>query len=371
MAMADQPSGAGPGGGSTQASPTDPVPTPAEPSQEAKDAGVNAKPAGEADGRRPDGTEPAKHDTEPKDGSAGPKDENTKPKDAGAEPKGQSTEPAFEFDWCGVKLKEKCSWPEADEDYDRFNLRPRPDRKFPIPEDQRKISQEVYEVRNILKLLREHKTFPKAIGPDLYKEFIARALQAGTVGCVADYVQPILAAGALEQIRADIVRRVGVSLVYTYLTVLAGWAVVALLGGLVVSDLIGRIAAGLGHHAVWLPINGYKWLLLGAMTGAWFSVAARRQEVGFDNLPLYLNRFVEPVIRLLFVVVVAAVFAIFLHRHLLTINIGDIDFAQFETSVGVALFVGFVAGISERALSARLIGEASKAFPGAKSSTGK
>jgi hypothetical protein len=277
-----------------------------------------------------------------------------------AKPSGASTEPGFEY--------------ENDNDKnDKFNLRPLPNRKFPIAEDQRKISQEVYEIRNVLKLLDEHESrpFPKVIKPDVYNEFITRALQAGRVGCVATYVHPILAAGALEQIRADIVRRVGVSLIYSYLAALAVWAVIGLLLGIAVSDVIGRIGAALGHGAVWLPINGYKWLLLGAMAGAWFSVAARRQEVGFDSIPLYLHRVIEPVIRVLFVAVVAAAFALFLHLHFLTINIGNIDFAHFETSISVALFVGFVAGISERALSARLIGEARKAFPGAKSATEK
>lgn len=361
--MGDQPNGPPAEGGATQSSTADPALAPGAPSNDRKDASPNATHASAVNAA------PNQQGSDSKGDGGERKQQAPEPKDESTEPKGQSTEPAFEFDWCGVKLKEKCEWPASDEDYDKFNLRPRPARKFPIPEDQRKVSQEVYEVRNILMLLREHKSFPKVIDPGVYKEFIARALQAGTVGCVADYVHPILAAGALEQIRADIVRRVGVSLVYSYLTALALWAMVGLGVGILASDQVGRIAADLGHGTVWHPVNGYKWLLVGAMTGAWFSVAARRQEVGFDNLPLYLNRVIEPVIRLFFVAVVVALFALFLHLHILTINIGNIDFARFETSVGVALFVGFVAGISERALSARLIGEASKAFPGAKSTT--
>jgi hypothetical protein len=42
---------------------------------------------------------------------------------------------------------------------DQFNLMPRDDRVGAIPEDQRKISYELYEARNILKLLQEQCAF--------------------------------------------------------------------------------------------------------------------------------------------------------------------------------------------------------------------
>src|ERR1700688_1984501 len=96
---------------------------------------------------------------------------------------------------------------------ENFNLRPRTGFNGTIPEDQRKVSQDVYEARNVLKLLQDD----QAITDALFKEFIARDTQAGFAGCVANNVDTTLAAEALVQIRADIVRRVGTPLGSRYL----------------------------------------------------------------------------------------------------------------------------------------------------------
>ncbi|HUI13325.1 MAG TPA: hypothetical protein VL048_07665 [Xanthobacteraceae bacterium] len=255
-------------------------------------------------------------------------------------------EPAFEF--------------EGDNDRDdKFNLRPLPDRHSPIPEDQRKVAHDVYEARNVLKLLLEN----NAIAQDKYEEFIKRVCQAGRAGCVASYVHPILGATALEQIRADIVRRVGMPMVYKYLRTLGVWAFVRLLAGAAASALVGWLAYQLGHPATQVLI-GYDWMLAGSMAGAWFSVAASRWQVGFDTIPLYLDWWYEPAIRMMFVVVGTALFALFLHLNFLAMEVGNVDFSHFDSSLGTALFAGLIAGIGERALSVQLIGRLQKAFPG-------
>lgn len=236
---------------------------------------------------------------------------------------------------------------EGDVRSEKFNLRPRPDFKGTIPEDQRKISQDVYEARNVLKLLKDD----KAISEPLFQEFIERVTQAGFAGCVADNVDARLAGEALEQIRADIVRRAATPLVYRYLSALALWAAAGGACGLVIA-LIG------GNH---LPIlKGYGCVLIGAMAGAWFSVAASRWQISFDTIPDYPDIRLEPVIRLLFVALVAAVFALFLHLSVITIKLGGLDLASFSHSISVALLVGFVAGIGQRALSVQLTERAQK-----------
>src|SRR5258706_9824005 len=104
-----------------------------------------------------------------------------------------------------------------DERGDQFNLRPRDDRSGAIPEDQRKISYELYEARNVLKLLQEEGAFKsddKAKGDTTpgvksYDEFIARLTQAAEVGCVSEGVDTALALKARDELRMDIARRKG------------------------------------------------------------------------------------------------------------------------------------------------------------------
>jgi len=114
---------------------------------------------------------------------------------------------------------------------EKFNLRPRANFKGAIPEDQRKITQAVYEARNVLTLLKDD----KAISDAHFKEFIERTTQAGFAGCVAENVDPRLAGEALEQIRADIIRRAATPLVYRYLRALALWAGIGGVVGLVIA----------------------------------------------------------------------------------------------------------------------------------------
>src|SRR4051812_1170799 len=89
---------------------------------------------------------------------------------------GRGTAPAFQF--------------EKNDLSDNFNLTHRDDFHGPIPEDQRKVSYDVYEARNVLKLLKEDRAFGKK-GP--YDEFIKRVVQAARAGCVAPYAEPGLA----------------------------------------------------------------------------------------------------------------------------------------------------------------------------------
>jgi hypothetical protein len=235
---------------------------------------------------------------------------------------------------------------------ENFNLRPLPSFRGTIPEDQRKVSQDVYEARNVLKLLKDD----QAITDALFKEFIARDTQAGFAGCVASNVDPTLAAEALVQIRADIVRRVGTPLVYRYLRTLALYALVGGVLGFAIAYF------GISHPGSnYLPfLKGYGLVLIGAMAGAWFSVAASRWQIAFDTIPDYLDINLEPAIRMLFVALVAAVFALFLHLGIITVKIGDLDLKSFISSIKVAILLGFVAGISQRALSVQLVDRATK-----------
>jgi hypothetical protein len=259
------------------------------------------------------------------------------------------TEPAFEL--------------ENNIRTEKFNLRPLPSLRSPIPEDQRQVAQDVYEVRNVLKLLKGDCSFVKQDG---FGEFLERLLQAAHVGCVAPYVHTVLATSAIEQIRDDIVRRVGRPLVYWYLAVLAAWALAGLAVGIGATYVLGRVIVAISGRPVWPAVIGLDWVFLGAMIGTWFSVAASRWQIAFETIPDYLDYKFEPAVRILFVIVGAAIFALFLHLNLLTIKIGDVDFAHFDNFISTALLVGFVAGIGERVLSVQLIGRAkSPLAPGA------
>lgn len=224
-----------------------------------------------------------------------------------------------------------------------FNLKPR-DTQDEIPEEQRTLSHGIYGAAGVLKLLNEQKVFDKDQAS--LKEFRERLLQVAQVGLAASHVKSKLAATALDQIRDEIVLRKGRPVQFRYLLVLLQWAGLgAVVAGLVVAAAEIAVAG----------LRGYGWVLMGSMAGAWMSVAAGRREISFEELPYFLDSFLEPIIRLVFVGLLAVTVALFLHLDVLSISFLQVDFSEFAGNVGVALLLGVVAGIGERTLSVRLV----------------
>ena len=247
---------------------------------------------------------------------------------------------------------------ENNDKSDQFNLKPLASRPDGIPEDQRNISGEAYEARNVLKLLQEQGAFKKAEG-EIYNEFIKRVVQAAEAGCVGPNVDTGLAANAFKQIRADIVRRKGRFIVYRYLSLLALWA----LGGAAIGGVLNLAT----KCVLFSGLTGYGWVIIGSMIGAWISVASGRREVSFDAIPDFLNYGSEPFrsepfIRMLFVALVALVFALFLQLKIISVTIASFDLSKFSENMGWALAIGVIAGIAERSLSVQLIERAQNAL---------
>jgi hypothetical protein len=94
--------------------------------------------------------------TTPHAGSAGTPDAGKKASGSSAgsnPPLGPSASPP-------QPVKGTFEWEEGKTD-ENFNLKPNVNRAMPIPEDQRKISGEVYEIRGVLRLLKEQGEFSK------------------------------------------------------------------------------------------------------------------------------------------------------------------------------------------------------------------
>jgi hypothetical protein len=96
------------------------------------------------------------------------------------------------------------------------------------------------------------------------------------------------------------------------------------------------------------------------MVGAWLSVASTRTSVGLDTIHEFLDYGREPVVRLVFVALLAIALSLFLQEKLITIKIGDIDLASFTSNSAVALILGLIIGITEKALSLKFFERAKK-----------
>jgi hypothetical protein len=214
-----------------------------------------------------------------------------------------------------------------------FNIKPK-DVADAIPEDQRQVHHDIYRTYNALKLMVEHKVF--AVTDLEFENFRDRLLQAAEVGLAADNVKTRDAATAVRDIQADVVMRKGKRLIYSYLSRLGYWA----LGGSAIAILVHLFVP-----AELAAIRSYSLVLSGAMVGAWLSVASTRTSVGLDTI---------------FVALLAIALSLFLQEKLITIKIGDIDLASFTSNSAVALILGLIIGITEKALSLKFFERAKK-----------
>ncbi len=260
-----------------------------------------------------------------------------------------------------------------------IDIRPISSMKGTIPEAQKDVQQTAYSTWGTLKYLEAANVFSaKKESRDL-TEFKNRIRQAAEVGLEGDNVRPALAALALRQIRQEIALRVGKAAKLQYLRVFGffGCAMAVLMLVVVLkSPVTGN----------WSALGGYAWVVIGAMVGAWISIASARNEVLFDELPdILIDDYFEPAARIVFVTLLAVTLALFLDLGVLNIKVGSVDLGLFSTRdcgtvantpvpctaqgtkiaaasgalapsrTAIALLLGVIAGIGEKALSVRLV----------------
>lgn len=230
---------------------------------------------------------------------------------------------------------------------EEFNIKPK-DRPAPIPEEQSEIAHGIYETWGVLKLLREQGVFSGDNDQEVFREFRDRLVQVAQVGLAANNVKTRTAAKALEQIRQGIILRKGVAIKLRYLLQLAIWSLYGILAGLILIVLSGT-------GTIPATLAGYGWVLIGAMVGAWMSVASTRRALAFHEIAEYLSSTREPIVRLLFVGFLAMTLALMITYGVITLDMGKASLADFHDKRGVAVLIGLIAGIGEKAVSLRII----------------
>ncbi len=100
----------------------------------------------------------------------------------------------------------------------------------------------------------------------------------------------------------------------------------------------------------------YAWV--GAMVGTFLSFAMRNPVLTFDQLGVPESDRLNPSMRLSYVGILAVIVHVALLFGAFKISIGTLDSAKLETTPSLALLIGTFCGISERAISGKLIASA-------------
>jgi hypothetical protein len=95
---------------------------------------------------------------------------------------------------------------------------------------------------------------------------------------------------------------------------------------------------------------------VGAAIGAWLSFAARKVTLSFRELAIIEDDFVRPGARIAIVIVLSAIVVLMLGLKLFSVKLGEFDTNSLNPDS--ALLIGFLCGLSERALASNVVAQA-------------
>jgi hypothetical protein len=215
-----------------------------------------------------------------------------------------------------------------------------------IPENQGELVRLVGEMEMTLKVL-----FPKQ--DDLYSKYFNRLLGAAQAGLVGDNPPTDLCIKSVTQLKTELALREGRRIKTQYLVELG--YIAGLCGGIAV------LLAAFGP-AVLDKLKPFLIVWAGSMAGLWVSYAVRRTNTTYEELVSMDRRTTEAVIRVVYVGLVATIFALFLDTNVMAVTLGGFNLAAFPTSVTISALLGVVTGFSEQTLPTKLLDTGRKAM---------
>jgi len=159
---------------------------------------------------------------------------------------------------------------------------------------------------------------------------------------------PIVTSRAVDRLREKMVVVEGPSRKKQYLMQLGLYVLVFLMAIAVLAIILSEDYLGLGT-STW-PIAAYS-LLLGCATMAmWVSFAARKQQFTFEDLLTPEGDMMNPCLRIVFVLLLTALLALFAAANVVGVSMGDFSTTKLSTDLISAAIFGAVCGLSEKLL---------------------
>jgi hypothetical protein len=179
---------------------------------------------------------------------------------------------------------------------------------------------------------------------------LTKIAQLGLVG-----VNPATseAAAALTMFKHDIVNREAGRIKNDYMALLGKWAL-----GFGIICAISFLAFDYWTFLVPERVHRYRNVLLvltGCMAGAWASFASRKVVLSFDDLATLEDDKLEPPLRLIFTSVLTTILVLVFCTGFANFIIGGFNASHVLKSGSVALLIGALAGLAEKALPAAMM----------------
>jgi hypothetical protein len=254
-----------------------------------------------------------------------------------------------------------------------LRLKPRDGLGGDVPAEQASLAAQILGVERDLACI-----FEGAQWRARERAFYLRDLRdIAEIGLGADAPQVGVATQMLEGLKREVVMREAGPFKAKTLRKLGKYGAAVAGGALAIALLAEGMEASAGATPpAWLNdpdyplIRSLALLVAGCSVGVWLSVGMRRPTVEFDELAKDDQDRLGPGIRLAFAGALTLVLAAMFHAGVLELAIGGLRTSAVFTSPLVAVLVGVFCGLSEQALSARVLGQANQFVRGTERAAG-
>lgn len=211
-----------------------------------------------------------------------------------------------------------------------------------VPEEQLALRDEVCRSLTTLKLLF-------ASSEQDFERYFHPLLSLAQLGLVGSSANPSLAMRALTSLHNEILTAEGGRIKNGYLKTLGRWALILGLPTLCGALLFNVLPDPLSQ------LRAFALLWTGCMTGVWLSFGARKIVIQFHELAVIESDRLDPPMRLLFAGMMIMVIGLLLSKQFLVLEAGKFSSKNLIDDFQTPLLIGVFCGLSELALSSKLV----------------
>lgn len=213
-----------------------------------------------------------------------------------------------------------------------------------IPEEQERLYYEIENTISILKSLHDTSV-------DTKEKYFDKLKSLAEAGLTTPSAQPVLALGALQALKLEVVTNEGSRIKNSYMLKLGRYAMYLTVA--CISLIIIIKCFNLNNSLL-----KYLYAFIGTMPGAWISFGVRKVDLSFEELSIIENDKVYPFIRLLFIGLSTIILVLFIDVGVMSISFGGFNTDNIGHSTKDVLFLGVVSGLIDFKLATSIFKKA-------------
>lgn len=196
------------------------------------------------------------------------------------------------------------------------------------------------------------------------QHYFSQLLTLAQAGLVPENAQPVISLNALQQLKTEIIDKKSGEVKNTYFKTLGYKAILLgsppLIIGLIIkgiyyfsdNDIISNLSV----------FSNFLYIWSSCLLGIWLSFGARKTILSFEELTTIEEDRLEPIMRLIFVGLIALVFSLLFYKEAIVIELGSISTKQISKDSFISIIFGVFLGLSEKIIGQKITKKASSLF---------